>query len=208
MIECFYYKDGIKVNNIQEIIHEFFKDNYQLRNAAIFSAEEIQNSTVTKIKNILGANSYGKSEKAIVTDMITKENPGLFAKLGIETKTGRLSPEYIEGNRIYQYVVDNLGKADALPDNFSTNGLVYTPEKLEALRGFSNLQNIPDNKLIYLLHEIEDIISYESKTKDLGTLLHNVIALKVEGKDSRSKIMGFLNDPKNAEILGGYSTSD
>ena len=204
MAECFYYKDGKKINNVQDIIHEFFKDNFQLKNSAIFSAEEIQESTVKKLKNILGANAYNQSNQSTVTEFITSPNPALFSKLGINTKTDRLSPEYIEENRIYQYIIDNIDKAP------STNaGLMnYTPEKLEALLQRTDLQNIPESKLIYLLSEIEDIIAFENRTKNLGILLHEIISLKVQEKNYQYKIRDFLADPKNKEIIGEFEADE
>ena len=60
---CQYYKsDGTAYNSVQEMIEDFYKSNNQLKNAAIFSADEIQESTVNKILSIKGAASYEKSK--------------------------------------------------------------------------------------------------------------------------------------------------
>ena len=205
---CFYYKDGKRFNGMQDIIHEFFKDNYSLRNAAIFSAEDIQESTKKDLLKTPGATTYEDSKRESVVDLISKDHSGLFNKIGLVTKNGLLSPEYIEENRIYQYVLDNLPKVALLPDNADTSGLVYSKDKLATLKSNPEMATITDAKLITLLSEIEDMIHFEEKTTDFGTLIHAVVSLRIEKKSIASKINEFINDPKNAEIIGNAPAKD
>lgn len=208
MIECFYYKNGQKINDIQDIIFEFFKTNYVLKNSAIFSSEEIQNSVVEKLLNIKGAISYEASPKTNVTKFIVEENAGLFNKLGIDSKNGRFAPEVIEENRIYHFVKDNLRKVENLPDTVDISNLKYSQERLTTLLSNNDLQAISENKLILLLAEIEDIMEFEEKTKDFGIFLHEIISLKLQEKEYSNKIYAFLNKPVNKELIGDFKIEE
>lgn len=208
MAECFYYKNGKRINDIQEVIKEFFKDNYLLRNSAIFSAEEIQDSTIKQLKNIQGAVDFSKSEKSMVTEFITKPNEGFFSLIGINTKSDRLAPEYILENRIFEYIKSNLPKVENLSDNVNISNVTYSESEFNKLRERKELDNISDNKLIMLLGEIEDIIAFEEKTKDFGIFIHEIIALKEQGKEYKNKIAKFLSNPDNAEYFGSYPMED
>lgn len=207
MAECFYYKNGKKINDIQDVIAEFFKDNYLLRNSAIFSAEEIQGSTIKALKKIPGAITYEKSNQWEVTKFITNPNENFFSLIGIDTKTDRLAPQYIEKNRIAEYVKTNLKKVENLSDNVNVSNVTFTQSKLDELRAQKEFGSISDNKLIILLGEIEDIISFEEKIKDFGISIHKIISLKMQGKDSyKNEINTFLKKPENVEYFGNSPT--
>ena len=204
---CKYYdnRNGKEYNSIQDLIHDFYVNNYELKNAAIFSADEIQDSTVNKILKIKDINTFGDSNKTPITQYITDPNP-LLAMLPGFGNQDRLAPEYIEKNRIYQYVtsrIDALGTKDI-------TGLEYDPKKLEDLKAEGNLSEANENKLIFLLSEIEGIIKHEEKTKDFGTFLHNLVSLKVLGNKTTydNKMTSFITDPKNKEIFGDYSPTE
>lgn len=204
MPECFYYKNGKKINDMQDLIMDFLKDNYQLKNASIFSSDDMQQGTVDILK---GIPKYKMSEGGskiesipMVRDFITKEN-GLFKILGI-TNSNRLVPEYKEENRIYHYVQEHLKDIERLPDNLDVSNLKYSENKLRTLRENHDLDNISDNKLAYLLDQIESIIEFENKTKDFGNLLHNIVALKVQDRPYKEAINTFVNDPENKDIIG------
>lgn len=209
MPECFYYKGNDKINNITDVIDAFYRDTKQLKNAAIFSADDIQQSTVKIIRQLPGISSYEPSPAMPVTKFITESNSGFFAKIGVDVGvSGKLVPEYIEENRIYHYILDNLSELDKLPDDVNISGLTFTPEKFKQLRDRNDLNSISDNKLIYLLNKIEKTIEFEKKTTKFGTFLHNVISLKVKGEPSDKLIREFVKDPANKEIIGEFGEKE
>lgn len=209
MPECFYYKGNDKINNITDIIDAFYRDTKQLKNAAIFSADDIQQSTVKIIRQLPGISSYEPSPAMPVTKFITESNSGFFAKIGVDVGvSGKLVPEYIEENRIYHYILDNLSELDKLPDDVNISGLTFTPEKFKQLRDRNDLNSISDNKLIYLLNKIEKTIEFEKKTTEFGTFLHSVISLKVKGEPSDKLIREFVKDPANKEIIGEFGEKE
>lgn len=208
MAICFYYKNDVKINSIQELITEFFKDNNQLRNAAIFSSQDIQESTHKKLLAIPGINAYDASSVPVVTEYIVQQNPGRYNQLGIVTKDGRLVPEYIEENRIYSYVKENASTVENLPDGVDVTGVPYTPEKLRALKKNTDLGSLSDNKLILLLSKIEELITFEEKVKDFGILIHSIVSLKHKGDPYSGIIDKYLTNPKNAEVIGSFSPDE
>lgn len=204
MADCFYYKGENRINDIQDLIFEFFKDTNQLRNAAIFSSEDIQQSTLKKLRNTPGINEYQNSEIPIVTEFITEQNPGRYNLLGIETKSGRLVPEYIKENRIYSFIKENIGLVDDLSDKIDVSNIKFDQENLDNLRKNSDLDSLSNNKLIFLLNKIEDLIVFEEKTKNFGNLLHQIISLKVQNKPYSNILNNFLTNPENADIVGNF----
>lgn len=207
MIECFYYKDGKKINDVQTLIAEFFKDTSRLENSAIFSAEEIQESTIKLLKNLEGATKYNASKKRSVIEVISTPNPGLFTKVGIKTKNGLLAPEYIEENRIHQYVLDNLGRL-AATTTIDVDSLIFTKEKFDRLKNDPAFNNVSEDKLKFLLNEIEADIRYEQLINKLGIFMHTIIGLKTRGTGYTSILNTFLTDPENAEIFGDFSVEE
>ena len=202
---CFYYKNNVKINSIQELITEFFKDNNQLKNASIFSSEEIQDSTYKKLLAIPGINTFEKSTVPLVTEYIVQQNPGRYAELGIDTKDGRLVPEYIKENRIYSFIKENLKLVDNLSDNIDVTNIKYDSNNLEALRKNDDLSSLSNNKLIILLEKIENIMLFEEKVKDFGILIHKIISFKSQNKPYDATLNSYLNDPKNSEVLGNFN---
>jgi hypothetical protein len=127
-------------------------------------------------------------------------NPELFSQIPGEKSRKRLQPEYIESNRIYEYV--------KVRQDLSINGaniadLAFTEGKFDELK--RNLPNIDDNVLKYYLSEIESIMELEEKTKRFGTFLHEAIAMKSSDRTSAgytAKVKGFVASPDNVEIFG------
>ena len=222
MANCFYYKDGKRFDNMSDLIHEFYKDNSYLRNSAIFSSEEIQQSTINKLKTIPGINKYEAGDKGKsyeegdaldnvgvedVTKFIVTPHETLFRELKIETPSYRLNPEYIKENRIYHYILDKMSTVVIADDN-TVSTLQYDLENLKELRKHADLDSVSDSKLIYLLSEIEKKMEIEDKTKRLGILLHNIVSLKITNKAYSNILNSFLTDPENAEIVGEASTEE
>lgn len=234
MADCFYYKKGKRFDNTGDLIHAFYKDNNILKNAAIFSSEEIQESTIKKLRAIPGINKYNsensdksysegdglkrthenvegketKNEISDVLDFIVTPHVDLFNELNIVTESNRLVPEYIKENRIYNYVLDSQEELERVSEKVDVSNLAYDKENLANLRKHSDLDTISDNKLIYSLSKIEAKMEFEEKTKSFGTLLHNVVSIKIRGSNPSGIINTFLSDPNHAEIFGDYPKED
>lgn len=218
MADCFYLKNGQKFGSMSDVIEAFFKDNKQLKNASIFSSDEIQESTYKAIIKISDINTFEKAKKEIivdglkqeieipiVTDFIVKENT-LFEKLGIKTKSGRLNPEYIEDNRIDAYLLNNFNKVESM--NSLPDDITYSKDRFERLRNDPRFEKYSDVQIIALQSEIENTIEFENKVMGFGSLIHKLISEKINKNSYNSTLMAFLTDPKNAEIVGDFSKEE
>lgn len=210
-MDCGYFKNDEFVS-IENIIEKFFKENNSLKNSAIYSSEEIQASTVKMIKKIEGTNAFGNDDDTNeqgfnpIVKFIVSDNSALFAKKGLPIPpNGIVVPEYREEERCYQYVAKNLSKVEDLSDTVDISNLPI-PKNLEFVLQKLEKNNIilSKNKVIILLNEIEDVIAVEEKTKNLGTLLHNLISLKIRQEDTKynTALKAFISDPENKELLG------
>lgn len=197
------YTDGEKDYKLKDIIRKFYENTSQLKNSEIYSSEEIQKSTVDAILKIKDINNFDLNESEVVTDFIVKENPIFNAIPGLHGKT-RLAPEYILENRIKQYVIDHI---DTLSDSIS--GGNPSPEMMNKIMTVLG-EGYPSNKVGFLIEQIEKIIEIEDKTKDFGTLLHELISLKIKGNNREyySKLNNFINLEKNSEVIGLYSKEE
>jgi hypothetical protein len=209
MAGCFYNKDGKQINDMETLIKMFFEDNKILRNAKIYSSDEMQQSTLKKITNLISPSAFASSTLPTVTEFIVTPNPGLFTKLGIPTgETARLAPEYIAENRIYSFVKEKLALVKDLSDTVSTRDKKYSEKYLTFLRTKSEFGTLSDNKLIYLLDIIEDIMHFEELTKDFGIMLHKVISLKVLNNEYKGTVSSYIQDSKNSEVVGNFSEQE
>jgi hypothetical protein len=210
MARCFYYRKdkNVQINSEKELIEMFFKDNYELKNAAIFSSDEIQESTVKTLKNIPTINNFDKLDQEAVTTFITKPDPGLFNSLGISSgTTGRLAPQYILEERAYSYIKHNLKKIEddiiVLPE-----GVTYDQKLFESIVSRTDMQAVDTSKVISLLIDFEKILEIEQKTANFGNLLHTIIKQRVLGEPYDGIVKKFLEDTENAELVGNYPIED
>ena len=204
---CQYYKsDGTAYNSVQEMIEDFYKSNNQLKNAAIFSADEIQESTVNKILSIKGAASYEKSKSVSVTEFITSSHPEIFRDIPGLKATQLLAPEVREDERAYRYVLNNIDNVGLV----NTNELDYDRELFDFVKIKPEFENAEDGKIIYLLNKLKEIMDHEEKTKNFGILLHDLISKKLLNNESgyRSAFKTFFENSKNKDIFGEYSKSE
>lgn len=213
MADCFYYKNGEIIGDTSKIVEMFFKDTKQLKNASIFSSEDIQKSTYDTIMRISDINAFKSGVRKIivngetqevevpsVTDLIVQPNT-LFEKLGIKTNSGRLNPEYIKENRIAAYILENYKKVEDLT-SLNKDGVVYSRELFQLYRNDDRFIKFNDNQIISLLSEIEEIIEFENKVMHFGELLHKLLFLKFRNQSYNSELNSFLKDPNNKDIIG------
>jgi hypothetical protein len=208
MGKCIYtIKDSngeIKNMDLLQLTEYYLKDSDKFKKSKIFSSEEKINATV-KIINTLTDNNYRKSlkedtSKTEVTEFITKELPTeLLDTLGLVDQN-RLNPEYIEQNRIIEYIKTGLNSSDDTP---------ILPEH-ETLKDYVNLKEFSKyskEKINYYLVDILDTITLEEKVKKLGVDIHKALKALVvqEGDFSHPIIKNILNSmyEKNLDILDG-----
>lgn len=212
-MSCYYYKNDVKIGTTEEVIQQFYENTKELKNASIYSSDQIQRSTYDKIMGISDINTFNAKEKTVivngektrvpvpsVTEFISTVNPE-FERLGIKTSSGRLNPEYIKDNRIAQFVLDNKAKVEGLTalDPASLN---ITQEYYDTLRADKRMDGFSDVQLKSLLNDIEDTMNFEEKVMTFGTFLHNILFNRVKGNNYTGLINSFISDPENAEIIG------
>lgn len=199
---CIYYdkQNNKEYHSIQDLIADFYTSNSILKNAAIFSAYQIQDSTYNAVLKITSPGG----DFMPVTTFITTPNSILFSRITGLTSNDRLAPEYILANRIFQYVSDRAGKLQSV----DVTGLDYDSATFNDLK--QRLPNVSEDKIIYLLHEIEEIIKQEKQTTELGTTLHKLISSKLLGKDVEyNKIFkSFFEAEENKPIFGQGSFNE
>ena len=171
-MSCYYYKNDVKIGTTEEVIQQFYENTKELKNASIYSSDQIQRSTYDKIMGISDINTFNAKEKTVivngektkvpvpsVTEFISTVNPE-FERLGIKTSSGRLNPEYIKDNRIAQFVLDNKAKVEGLTALDPAN-LNITQEYYDTLRADKRMDGFSDVQLKYLLSEIEDTMNFD-----------------------------------------------
>lgn len=180
-MDCNYTYNEKATQNILELAAMFYKATQLLdSSSAIFSAEEVQQSTVDKLTELQKFRTeieekvkLGQLESA--TSFITNiNNAPIFHGLG--EKIERLAPEYIEENRINKFIEVELAKKMTL--QFDADKL----PKVSATRLASVKKYFPDQDvdvLKYHLVKIEDILAIEEKTKIFGTGIHKLINLAI-----------------------------
>lgn len=212
-MSCYYYKNDVKIGTTEEVISQFYEDTKELKNASIFSTEQIQKSTYNKILSISDINNFNTKTKTVtvngekqtvpipsVTEFIGTPNPE-FDRLGIKTSSGRLNPEYIKDNRIAQFVLDNKSKVENLTA-LDPSSINITPEYYNTLRADKRMDGYSDVQLKSLLNDIEDTMNFEEKVLDLGKFLHSILYNKIKGNNYTGLINSFIEDTKNAELIG------
>ena len=213
MADCFYYKNGEIIGDTSKIIEMFFRSTKQLKNASIFSSEDVQKSTYDIIMRISDINTFNSGVRKIringeiqevevpaVTGFIVTPNT-LFEKLGIKTNSGRLNPEYIKENRIAAYILENYKKVEDLT-SLDKDSVVYSKDLFQLYRSDDRFIKFNDSQIISLLSEIEEIIEFENKVMDFGKLLHQLLFLKIRNQSYNSELNRFIKDPNNKDIIG------
>ena len=61
-MSCFYEKNDKKYTSELELVEDFFKDNFQLKEGSIYSAEDVQESSLNVIRNISADAEYDADE--------------------------------------------------------------------------------------------------------------------------------------------------
>ena len=94
-MSCFYEKNDKKYTSELELVEDFFKDNFQLKEGSIYSAEDVQESSLNVIRNISADAEYDadegkylvstepdkKAKYMTIQELTTQEHPGIFKQI-------------------------------------------------------------------------------------------------------------------------------
>ena len=178
-MECAYTYNGKDTRNILELAKVFYQSKTQLDpSAAIYSSEEVQKSTVDILleQNKLKTQIEENKNLSPVTDFIVSTNSApILNGIGIDAE--RLAPEYIEENRINNYISTELDKNTSLSIDESKLPKVSKERFDKVLQKFPNSDK---SVLQFYLSQIEDIIKLEELTKDFGNALHELISISIK----------------------------
>ena len=67
-MSCYYYKNDVKIGTTEEVIQQFYENTKELKNASIYSSDQIQRSTYDKIMGISDINTFNAKEKTVIVN--------------------------------------------------------------------------------------------------------------------------------------------
>ena len=213
-----------------DLVKEFLTNNFQLQEGSIYSADDVQQSTINAIGKIKDANKYDLDEGKSLTDkdpdkrakymdihaLTTQEHPGIFNQIDELRGMDRLSPGYQLEKRIENYIIKRIDHLHEVPNSFllelqkeDKKNPLYSGWFFERLRGNPNLEGYDQDKIKYLQSQIEAEIDLEKKTAFLAKSLYEFIDLAISGKSIEDEFEIFFNSVENKDIVGDvYSKED
>lgn len=184
-----------KNNTIDQLslAKEFYVNSRTLKNASIFSQEEIQNSTKSILlgQNKIGWATVNADDKNLITritNFITNQNESYFKEIGEDRE--RLAPEYIVENRISKFVEEELKKGET--PNVNVENIKVNLDYLKHLKKV--FPTVDVDILKFYLVQIEEIIEIEQKTTIFGTGIHKLLEISLHSDK------GFKTDEYNSEL--------
>lgn len=177
---CFYWKENKKFYTDTELINEYLANNSVLSSSAIFSDDQVQNSAITELKKLHKPELFGNENYMSVLDLISKPNKQLFTTVKQLEEVERLVPEYIEKNRIRQYIINNINSVTDVPEN-----ITYNTNTFAELITDPKIAQYSEDKVKYLLSQIEQEIEIENKTKEISFMLHKILSDYIDLNNSR-----------------------
>ena len=124
-MSCFYTYNGENFRSELDLVNEYIKNNFQLQEGSIYSAEEVQQSTINKIKKIQDQKKYEedinktndfvknpdyKRKYTPIIDIIRQEQTGILGQIEETKNQTRLALEYDENNRVHNYILKKFRK--------------------------------------------------------------------------------------------------
>ena len=77
-MSCYYYKNDVKIGTTEEVIQQFYENTKELKNASIYSSDQIQRSTYDKIMGISDINTFNAKEKNSNSERGKNQSPRSF----------------------------------------------------------------------------------------------------------------------------------
>jgi hypothetical protein len=165
-----------EVFSLSGLTRYYYESTTKLSNSKIYSSDEIQQSTVKEINARLEDADYmerwSDPSHIGVFDLVVKQQPDLLNSIGL--KSDRLAPEYIEDERIINYILNKSSENSVVPIKSEKS------KKLKSIMKDSRMMHINKEVVNYYLLEIEDILEYEEKYKKIGVGIHNILAALIE----------------------------
>lgn len=173
--------ETIGLDSILDLSKYYYINGGTLTSQRIFSTvSEVINTINTITARI---NEIKESKKSKVTEFVSQKSD-LFRKLG--WNQDRLSPEYIEAERVFNFVLKGLPVRLA----FQVNSLKELEGKLS-----EEQKQIFDQRL----KEIKDIIESEKLGKELGISLHKAVDSVIRGENLDDEVNKIIK--QHEEIL-------
>ena len=132
-MDCFYWKGNTRMNSPKEMIELFLSERVVL-SGDIFSSEEVQKNVKDKILSLhVSKDAYASAEYVTDIDFISRINTDIFSPIPELKGIDRLTPEYIESNRMKNFV---LKKMEGKPSDDAKKGVIIaTNDIVNRLRG-------------------------------------------------------------------------
>lgn len=188
--QCNYEIDGISASlDFISLIKHYYEKTSVLKNSNLYSSDQIVDSVVNELKKQLDQKDdiinnvitdvrgnkvqLNRGDIVSVLDFIVANNLQIFEQIGITQS--QLSPEYIEENRILNFIKNSLKEEG-----------IATKEEDKLI----DLLNLHPDKVGLLHKEIKSIIEIEKRTNEIGRVLHRTLNKLVldEGDISRQNI--------------------
>ena len=224
-MSCFYEKNDKKYTSELELVEDFFKDNFQLKEGSIYSAEDVQESSLNVIRNISADAEYDadegkylvssepdkKAKYMTIQELTTQEHPGIFNQIQEIKGDNRLSPEYIEEKRILNHIIKRIDDLHEVPQEFldridkavkTNTPFPYSTRRFETLKGLDELKGKDHKKIQYLLSNVQEEIRMESHTAKFSKHMYEFIELALSGKSYDDEFEEFYNNIDNREVIG------
>lgn len=195
-MNCIYVntKTGKSYSSEFELLNDFLKENFQLKGGSIYSSEEVQSSTLNKLKKI-NSSKYDRAtdgEYLEILELVSEEQPAILRQ-HVELKhLNRLSPEYDVNNRIKNYVAKRINDIDSQQiidfdrfekeHNDKTGTQLVDVNRFNTLRSLDIFKNNSDSEIKLLQRQIEEEINVETVSALFSTHLYKMIDLALQGK--------------------------
>lgn len=199
-MDCVYKYNGNETN-ILELSKIFFKNSKQLSpDSAIYSSDQIRKATVDILTGQHKFKSQIEGNKNFMpaTEFVVSNDIGPILK-SIGIQTDRLNPEYIEINRIKEFIKEEMKNQSG---SFDLNNIPQVNKNnFQQLRKFPEFESLSDDELKFHLSKIESIIEFEEKTKEFGILIHKLISISILNPDG-------LNSKEYNDLLSAAISSN
>lgn len=201
-MDCFYWKGNTRMNSPKEMIELFLSERVVL-SGDIFSSEEVQKNVKDKILSLhVSKDTYASAEYVTDIDFISRINTDIFSPIPELKGIDRLTPEYIESNRMKNFV---LKKMEGKTSDDAKKGVIIDNNNFVKLMEYSEFQEYDQDLIKTMLSEYEEVISIENATKNFAKTLNSMIYASVNnaGIDAVRKIFDdFYSLESSSEIFG------
>ena len=193
-MECYYYKGTEKFSNPSKVVEAFLRSKSKLDpSSSIFSSLEVQRDTIDKINEL--HNEVDFESEAYMPDLkfISKPNMGLFKNDPELKNIIRLTPEYIEANRMPNYIIEVLNEIKAGRQYEVEEGIFVNDAKLQEVLRNPIINNANIDTVKTILRDYENILETEEGTKDISRIIKRGVIRNLKGKGPYTNLSDFFD---------------